>query len=223
MLKPGGTVYLLGGPEALSDEVERAFSNAGLRTQRLFGADRYATAVAVARRGQRRHPRRCCWCRERTSPMRWSPARSPPSCASPILLTSPEGVPGATADHLRSLPQAKRTVVGGPVAVSDDAYNASGASERIFGADRYETSVRVAQRWWASVQHLSVATGATFQDTLAGAAWSARAGIPLVLVSSDPGPVVRSYVSSVEAGLVGTIVYGTVSAVSDAVLGSLFK
>jgi putative cell wall-binding protein len=222
VLTPGGTVYLLGGPEALSDQVERAFANAGLRTQRVFGADRYATAVAVAR-VVAPSPSQVLLVSGTNFADAMVAGPVATKLRAPILLTSPDGVPAATADHLRSLPQAKRTVVGGPVAVSDDAYNASGASERVYGADRYETSVRVAQRWWTSVQHLSVATGATFQDALAGAAWSARAGIPLVLMSSDPGPVVRSYISSVEAGLVGTIVYGTVSAVSDSMLGSLFK
>jgi putative cell wall-binding protein len=222
VLEPGGTVYLLGGPVALGDAVERAFVDAGLRTERLYGEDRYATAVAVAR-VVAPAPSNVLL----VSGTNFADAMVAGPVASklraPILLVAPEGVPAATSSHLASFSQARRTVVGGPAAVSDAAYAAAGAAERVYGGDRYETSVRVAQRWWTSVQQLSLATGASFQDALAGAAWSARTGIPLVLVSSDPGPAVRSYVDSVQGGLLSTIVYGGVAAVSDTVLGSLFN
>ena len=55
VLKPGGTVYRLGGTSALSAGVESAFTSAGLRVERLAGVDRYGTAVEVARRVSSAH------------------------------------------------------------------------------------------------------------------------------------------------------------------------
>src|SRR5207253_6308046 len=50
VLRPGGTVFLLGGARALSPAVEAAFETAGLDVERVGGADRYEPAVAVAGR-----------------------------------------------------------------------------------------------------------------------------------------------------------------------------
>src|SRR5438046_170457 len=48
VLRPGGTVFLLGGERALSPAIEAAFTTAGLTVRRVAGADRYETAVEVA-------------------------------------------------------------------------------------------------------------------------------------------------------------------------------
>jgi putative cell wall-binding protein len=47
VLPAGGTVYLLGGTDALSTAVESAVRAAGYQTQRLSGANRFATSLAV--------------------------------------------------------------------------------------------------------------------------------------------------------------------------------
>ena len=43
VLKPGGTVYILGGSLALSPAIDTALQALGFTTQRLAGADEYAT------------------------------------------------------------------------------------------------------------------------------------------------------------------------------------
>jgi hypothetical protein len=62
----------------------------------------------------------------------------------------------------------------------------------------------------------------TFQDALSGAAYSARSGIPLVLVSSSPTAATCDYVKSQTARLDSSIVYGTANAVPDAAVSKLF-
>ena len=47
-MKPGATVYVLGGTGAPSDAAARQVQVLGFGVQRLAGPDRYATAVAVA-------------------------------------------------------------------------------------------------------------------------------------------------------------------------------
>lgn len=49
VLAPGGVVYVLGSPGALSSEVESAVLALGYQVRRLAGADRFATAVAIAK------------------------------------------------------------------------------------------------------------------------------------------------------------------------------
>jgi putative cell wall-binding protein len=48
VLPKGGTVYILGGTSAVSTGVETTITGLGFAVQRLAGADRFATAVAVA-------------------------------------------------------------------------------------------------------------------------------------------------------------------------------
>jgi len=50
ILVPGRTVYLLGGTSAISDEVRSTLDDLGYRTERIAGADRYETAIEIAKR-----------------------------------------------------------------------------------------------------------------------------------------------------------------------------
>ena len=214
VLKPGGTVYLLGGEGALSPAVEAAFTGADLRVERLWGADRYETAVQVARRVSSAPTDVFL-----VSGTNFADAMVTGPVAgrrtSPILLAAPEGLPLATRTYLLTVPAATRTVIGGTAAVSQAAYDQAGATERIAGADRYETSVKVAGRYLPAAAALSFATGLSFQDALAGAAWSADKGMPLVLLSTIPGPATRAYVKSTAASLDSATVYGTTQVLPD--------
>jgi hypothetical protein len=87
------------------------------------------------------------------------------------------------------------------------------ADERVAGVDRYETSVRVAERFFGGSNQLSVATGGTFSDALAGSALSARTKMPLLLVSPAPTPATYGYVRARLPALSGSIVYGSTAAV----------
>jgi len=218
VLRPGGTVFLLGGERALSPAIEAAFTTAGLTVRRVAGADRYETAVEVAGLVTDKPADVLL-----ASGTQFADALVAGPAAgvvrAPIVLTAPTGLPDATASYLAGVPGAHRTVIGGRVAVSDAAAAAAGATDRVAGADRYDTSVRVAQRWFPDAAQLSFATGTSFQDALAGAALSARSHIPLVLVSSR---ATVDYVRSQLASLQSTIVYGTTAAVPDAAVSQLF-
>ncbi|MFC7612407.1 cell wall-binding repeat-containing protein [Actinokineospora soli] len=48
VLKPGGTVYLLGGTGSLSSGVASSITSLGYTAKRLAGADRYQTAIRIA-------------------------------------------------------------------------------------------------------------------------------------------------------------------------------
>jgi putative cell wall-binding protein len=221
VLKPGGIVYLLGGPQALSPTVEAAFLAAGLRVERVFGLDRYETAVAIARRVA-------------VAPMdvlivsgtSFADAMVAGPVAgelgAPVLLSSPSGLTPSTQAYLATLPLAERVIIGGTAAVGDITASQAGTADRVAGADRYETAVRVAERWMPEAMRLSFATGASFQDALAGAAWSAHESMPLVLLAPVPGAATRTYVKSVVERLESASVYGGTGALSDTTVALAF-
>ena len=222
VLRPGGTVYLLGGPAALSPSVEAAFVAAGLQVQRVFGSDRYDTAVEVARRVSLLPPSDVLIVSGTNFADAMVAGPVAGRLSAPVLLSSPTGLSPSTQAYLATVPATRRVVIGGVAAVGEVAASQAGPSDRVAGADRYETAVRVAQRWMSDASALSFATGSSFQDALAGAAWSAHETMPLVLLSPSPSAAVRSYVKSTVGQLSSSTVYGTTQSLSDTAVALAF-
>ena len=219
VLKPGGAVYLLGGPNALSPAVEAAFASAGLRTQRLFGADRYQTAVVVAG-VVNSTPSQVFLVSGVNFPDAMVAAPAAFLGRAPIVLTGPTSLAAPTAAYLATVSAARKTVIGGSAVISDAVASAAGAAERVAGTDRYETAVKVAQRWFNGPEQLSVATGLGFQDALAGSPLSAQTGTPLLLSSAVPTPATYNYAHA--QVLVSGVVYGTSGSLPQSAANGLF-
>ncbi|MFY9547933.1 cell wall-binding repeat-containing protein, partial [Miniphocaeibacter sp.] len=63
------------------------------------------------------------------------------------------------------------------------------------GADRYETSVLVAEQVYVKPKHAVIASGEVFPDAIVGAPYAAKNGYPIVLSRSNNVPdVVMDYV-----------------------------
>lgn len=111
---------------------------------------------------------------------------------SPLLLTAPNGVPTVVLTELARLKPSEVVVAGGPGAVSNSvvtSLRAEGYSvRRVAGADRYETSRRLAADAFANApkgRQVWLATGRGFADALSAAADAGRRGGPLVLVDGE--------------------------------------
>jgi len=109
----------------------------------------------------------------------------------PVLLTKPDKISAETLAELKRLGVKQIFIVGGPAAVSpsiDAELKARGiAVERIYGIDRYETAVKVAEKL-GSVQSVFLATGTDFPDAVAASAVAAKLSIPILLTNKDNLP-----------------------------------
>jgi putative cell wall-binding protein len=200
-----GTVHLLGGTAALGPDVETALRNAGFAVDRIAGADRYATAAAVAGAGASGVGldgglRKTAVVSSGTSfPDALAAGGIVYARHFPQLLASPTGLPAATAAALTNLGIQHVILTGGTGALStavEDQIKGMGiATDRVAGASRYETSVALAD---LSVDYLGfsptnivVATGQNFPDALAGGPYAGKGNAPLVLTlpSQVPGSV----------------------------------
>lgn len=180
------TVYLIGGPAALSTAVANAIP-ASYDTSRIAGADRYETAVEVAKR---------LLTVPATNTVALCSGANFPDALSvgswvagsfhrAILLTEPTTLTSVTRSYLATLATTPTTlivrVIGGPAAISPSVYDATTATvgpgtdtTRVAGADRYDTSVQIAKKLWgrettvASTHTvwLSFARGDAFPDAL---------------------------------------------------------
>ena len=221
VLKATGVVYLLGGAEALPPTIDLAFVQAGLRVERIAGVDRYGTAAEIA---VRVNPNPDEVVLVSGSSFADAVVVSAPAASkrAPVLLTSRDELAGATRAYLAGVPSAQRVVVGGAQVIADAVATEAGATERVAGVDRYDTSGRVAQRWYPDADHLSVATGGRFQDALIGGPFAARSGAPVLLLSPGTPAAVYRYVHDRVDQLDGSVVLGTDSEVPADPLTFLF-
>ncbi|MDP2587558.1 MAG: cell wall-binding repeat-containing protein [bacterium] len=148
---------------------------------------------------------------------------------APILLTPPNADldPVVHAEIDRVLPAGGSVlVIGGTAAVSDSVIatlQGPYSVERIAGANRYETAVRIKERA-DSVRGYPLnaaffSRGDTYPDALSISSYAALSGTPIVLVESDAVPVV---VQPLLTGYLATpYILGGTNAVSDNVVGAI--
>ncbi len=224
---------LLGGEAALGPQVAADLAGLGVEVERLAGPDRFSTAAEVAARLPETATAVVV---EGASP---DPARGWPDAVSggadaarrgvPVLLTTRDVLPAATADALRG--RSRVTVVGGEAAVGPDVVEAvrglGARVERIAGADRYETAARVAERALADGADPSrvwLATGAAFPDALAAGPAAASAGQVLVLSPPDAPPApLRPVLAALRGSSEGLVLVGGEAALSEAVRAAVVR
>lgn len=166
---------------------------------RLFGADRYETAVKASKL---RHPSpgggvaAAYVATGLTFPDALAGAPAAGRRGASILLVSGASIPAVTRDELLRLQPSTIYVLGGPGAVSDSVVRSlrpltrggTGSVVRLSGPDRYATAAAVVDNAFTSAQSVIVATGMNFPDALAGSAPAARFGMPILLVRASDVP-----------------------------------
>ena len=164
-------------------------------TDRVAGADRYATAAAISRR---------------QFPQAFAPGRGTVYLArgdlladamvggvlrdGPVLLVKSCGpTPSATASEVARLNPARVVALGGPGAVCDDTLTATAAgrpSSRLAGTNRYETAALISRRAFPTspAAEVYLATGQDSPDPAVGG--TLRKGPILLVPGTDAVPAV---------------------------------
>lgn len=206
----GSEVFLLGGAGALSPAVEAAVNNLGYRAVRLSGNDRYETAVAIANRIGTPAEIFVTTGANFPDALGAGAAAAAQATTAVVVLTNGESMPASTAGYLASHGAARKWAIGAQAAA------AAPSATRIAGANRYETSQLVAERFFNRPTFVGVASGINFPDALAGGPHAARRGAPLLLSPPDglPGPV-RAYLEARRDTIGGGVLYGGNTALSE--------
>jgi putative cell wall-binding protein len=200
-------------------------------TTRIAGADRYATAAAIA---QQSNPNGASTV-YLASGENFADALSGASLAAlksaPMLLTAAGALPQPTAAALAALHPASVVILGGETAVSPAVLDAAGAIvgqanvSRVSGVDRYSTSLAVVESGWKSASVAYLATGSGFADALAASAVAGGAGAPVLLADGALPTLSPALVTELQNLRVGKVIIAggpqAVSAGIAAQLGSL--
>ena len=218
VLPTGKTVYILGGPQALSSNIDSTLQGLGYNVTRVQGANEFATAVAIA--NQLGNPSTVF---EATGLFFADALSAVPAAVhahGAILLTNGTTQAPETAAYLATSATV-RYVIGGPLAAYQDPL-----ATRFYGPDEYGTSAEVAKFFFAQATIYGAATGLNYPDALAGGVFIARGTGPMLLVNTHtplPTPI-SAYLHSFQA-LIGPAVQGYVFggpiAVGDDVLAAL--
>jgi putative cell wall-binding protein/CubicO group peptidase (beta-lactamase class C family) len=221
---------LLGGESALSGQLVADLRHVDVgvhEVRRLAGANRYATAAAIA--GELDGAEQVLVVR--ADPGAFADAISASGVAAslgaPILLTPPDLLPPETAEVIG--PDADVVIVGGPAAVGEAVETSlrtvAADVRRVAGPDRYATSAALAEDALSvglATDVVWVATGAAFPDGLVAGPAAARDGARLLLVDGtdlDRSAATRDLLRAAPPRVVRLA--GGTSAVGDDVAGAL--
>ena len=200
-------------------------------TDRLGGADRYATAVAASRAAFPTADPAGLTTVYLASGAQYADALAAGPTAvgrrGGLLLTQSDRLTAATATELRRLAPDRVVLVGGTGAVGDRVLAEVRAlglpASRIGGTDRYATSAALAREGFPSGARTAwLATGQGYADALAAGPAAAAAGGPVVLVDGRAGglsPSTRQLLT--ELGVTTVRIAGGTGAVSSGIESGL--
>jgi len=229
----GGNVFVLGSEVAVSNAViNQIEANPYVgRVVRIGGPNRYATAAMAMSKGA--EVRGIGGTAFVVNGLAWPDAlAAAPVAASAeaaLLLTGKSSVPASTTAALAELGVTKIVVVGSETVIDATAYadfvalvGAAGV-ERVGGANRYETSLMLAE--WGIDQAgmngsgMTLVSGENFPDGLSGGPISWWTGYPLLLTrNASLSPEVEDYVEQFKPFTRISYVLGGPSVVSTTTL-----
>lgn len=220
-------VYILGGSAAVSENIEKDLIATGCRVERVCGDNRNATATAISREIVQQSESAFLVCNSGFADA-LSISSVTASKEMPILFINSDGtLPDETREELVRMKCEKAYIIGGSVAIDASAENAlldiGIDSERIYGKDRYETSLSVSQFFedFLSFDNVVVATGKDFLDALSGASFAAQRGAPVVLINDSAS---EDFLTAMSVNETKTFyVLGGTSALPDDIMADLEK
>ena len=218
-LKDGGTVYILGGVNAVPELYEAGLE--GYDVVRLGGANRFETNILILEEAGIDPGSEILVC----TSTNFADSLSASATGKPILLVWNERgeLYGDQPEFLASLEDCSFTVIGGENAVGTalmDAIGTYGQVDRLAGANRFETSVLVAQKYFEAPEYAVLAYAWNYPDGLCGGALAYTLDAPLILTMTKYEAQAAEYILS--CGIEKAIVLGGESLISDDTIRAIF-
>lgn len=218
-LAANGTVYILGGEKAVPASYEEALS--GYDVKRLGGADRFETNLRILEEAGVMPGDEILVC----TSTNFADSLSASATGKPILLVYNESgkLRDVQVKYLSSLKGNSFCIIGGENAVCkalESAISAYGTTDRLAGADRFETSVMIAKTYFGTPDTMVLAYARNYPDGLCGGALAYSMNAPLILTMDKYEAEAKAYAARkhIDSG----IVLGGDALVSDATVRMIF-
>lgn len=189
-------VDIVGGVNSVSNQVVNELKNMGITVNRISGASRYDTSLAVAKEVDKIQDvsEIAVVNGDKGIPDAVSVAAPAASKKMPILLAENGGLNSASKDFVNGESVSKSYVIGSSNSVSDSVMNSlPGTKTRLGGADRHDTNAAVIKEFYtaSSLSNVYVAKSGYVKnndeivDALAAGVLAAKNGNPVVLVGKS--------------------------------------
>lgn len=215
-LKSGGTICVLGGTSAVPDSVLAGLS--GYHVKRIAGKDRYETNLLILEEaGVANHDILIC------TGKGFADSLSASATGYPILLVNNKALSDGQKAFLKDHRTNQYYIIGGESAVSTKMagmISAYGKTERVAGESRYETSVKVAEEFFANPKAAVLAYAKNFPDGLCGGPLAMNMDAPLILTATGKTDAAEGYVKS--EGIIKGNVLGGDDLISNEAVNDIF-
>ena len=216
-------IYIVGGTGAVNTDTEKKLKAIYKTTNqviRLGGKTRFETNLLVLKEAKVSNQEILV-----ASGMDYPDALSASAVGLPILLVSGNSLTAEQQTYLKSLKSTKITIVGGNGAVSAGVESSIKALKkfatptRLGGSNRYETSLMVANKYFASAPTMAVAYGLNFPDGLCGGPLAMKYKCPLLLATSKDTTSAHTYAYTHKE--TNTVTFGGTALVSDSAVKAI--
>jgi putative cell wall-binding protein len=185
-------VLIIGGKNAVSNEIEHEINELPFKSKRVKGIDRYETAVAINELIPY-STNKAFVVSGQNYPDALSVAAYSGSKQYPVLFVQKDKVPASVMEYMTSKGITKPYVVGGTAAVGTEVTERLQGDLRISGKDRFETNYKVHELFSSGTEErLYFATGWNFPDALSISALAARTDSPVILVDKHLSAIKNS-------------------------------
>jgi hypothetical protein len=216
-------VVIVGGAAAVSEDVAGALDDGPWEVRRVAGADRFATAAAIA--AELPPSQEAIIANGWRFPDALSAGPLAARAGTPILLVDDGDVPPATAEALERRGVDRTVVVGGEEVVPGAVMTRLPPGIRLAGPNRYATSAAVAAyaiERGHSLMQVGIATGRTFPDaltagpvTFTGYGGADGGGVVLLVDDVPAAQVTLDLLTAHRAEVEGALVFGGTAAVDQ--------
>lgn len=177
----------IGGEKSISNEVATQLLPEGSKVKSYKGADRYATNAEIIK--EFKDADTCIIASGENFADSLSIGAFATKNGYPIVLVQKDKINDVTKQALKDSKIKKCYIVGGENSVSKSLEKElPQVIERIAGNDRYETSLKIADKFYKDAQGAYLASGEVFADSLAINPIAARFDVPLILTPKDKLP-----------------------------------
>lgn len=177
----------IGGEKSISNEVAKQLLPKGSKVKSYKGADRYATNAEIIK--EFKDADTCIIASGENFADSLSIGAYATKNGYPIVLVQKNKINDVTKQALKDSKIKKCYIVGGENSVSKSLEKElPQVIERIAGNDRYETSLKIADKFYKDAQGAYLASGEVFADSLAINPIAARFDVPLILTPKDKLP-----------------------------------
>ena len=183
-------VYLLGGervvPEAMRTELEKYFD-----IKRIAGSDRFETNLKILKEADvRSGDLLVC------SGVGYADSLAASASGKPIMLVD-DMLSDEQKKLIKSLDSGNVTIIGGYKSVNsniESACKSLAPTIRIYGEDRYTTSLAIAKHFFNNSKSAVFAYGDNFPDGLCGGVLAEKMNAPLLLINENNYDFAKQYV-----------------------------